>query len=371
MGTPNQPKKSKRPPQSLPGEPESLPGLKGDSGTYEPKRRLTIGSSPERLKQEEFETEAALQAINSRRSRVNTNLEKFLWDTARQVEKLLNDEPVAVKRFQEQIEIFRHKLDAYYVWLSSQRDIAHKNRDLRDRHCFKPAKEGYIWDNIEGIWRKPDRKDIPNVTNWLPPDSYRFRAHGFSQEKRLRAKGFRRPDDKERLLCHYVLLAVIHDIMLRDPGYNRIYFDMSKEDIGLGIGMWAHDTLWDYVHRPPQNEEPQTKSLIIAAVDTVQKDLQEWCIEAAKKHTHKRHASTAKTKKAETKVGAAQRAQEWPKDVITLNVAVRDYVVSRPTLQRKIQAGDIKSHRKKEAAENSPHLIRKIDIEKFYNKRLK
>jgi len=58
-----------------------------------------------------------------------------------------------------------------------------------------------------------------------------------------------------------------------------------------------------------------------------------------------------------------------PNDLITLLVAVKEYRVSRATLKRAIKVGNLKSYRKRSAPKNSPHMISRKDIERYYNKR--
>jgi hypothetical protein len=65
----------------------------------------------------------------------------------------------------------------------------------------------------------------------------------------------------------------------------------------------------------------------------------------------------------------AKSESEKPADTITLLVAVKEYGVSRSTLKRRIGKGEIKSYRKQNASKNSPHLIRRTEIEQYYNKR--
>lgn len=99
--------------------------------------------------------------------------------------------------------------------------------------------------------------------------------------------------------------------------------------------------------------------------------IQEWCIDAAKKPAAKRAGRKTKTKKAKTKAGTTRPPQKPPRDLITLDVAITDYEVSRSTLQRKIHEGSLTSHRDKHLPQNSRHLIRRADIEPYYRRRLK
>ena len=63
------------------------------------------------------------------------------------------------------------------------------------------------------------------------------------------------------------------------------------------------------------------------------------------------------------------RLEEIPEDLITLEVAVADYLVSRSTLKRHIKAKTIKSYRPKKSPNNAKHIIRRTDIEHFYQRK--
>ena len=248
---------------------------------------------------------AFLRARARRINRVDPAFEEFLLETARQIEEWLNDKPTYLKQFQDQIKTFGKKLDAYYAWVSSQWDAANKNRSFSDYNRGCSPKKGYIWDDNNGCWRQRDRKEIPHVTNWFPPNYYRLRTEGFSQQKSLYDTGFRLPDSRERLMCHYVLLAVVHDKMLKDPCYTRIYFDMGEEDVWFSVGSWANNTLWDYVYKPLQDEAPQLKCLVATAVSVVQKDLR------TKTPTDVSSSAKKSPQKSAAKLTAIRKFIEW------------------------------------------------------------
>ncbi len=58
-----------------------------------------------------------------------------------------------------------------------------------------------------------------------------------------------------------------------------------------------------------------------------------------------------------------------PTDLITLAVAAKMFSVSRPTLQRQIDNGAIKSYRPDRAKANSPHKVSAKEIAALYPKR--
>jgi len=64
-----------------------------------------------------------------------------------------------------------------------------------------------------------------------------------------------------------------------------------------------------------------------------------------------------------------ETVESEPDDLITLDIAFQEYCVSRPTLQRKITNGEIKSHRPPEAPQNAPHLVKRSDISGRYRPR--
>ena len=64
-------------------------------------------------------------------------------------------------------------------------------------------------------------------------------------------------------------------------------------------------------------------------------------------------------------------AEKKPDDLITLVVAMSNYVVSRPTLERHIQKGSIKSYRPKGSPTNAPHEISEKEVASRWPKRQK
>jgi len=104
-------------------------------------------------------------------------------------------------------------------------------------------------------------------------------------------------------------------------------------------------------------------------------DMLNWCIDAQKiinKATQPKTDATIKNKKTLNAFvtpppASSDSEKTTPDDLITLLVALTDYEVSRPTIKRKIKDGDIHSYRKPEAPCNSPHLVSRAEIEKYYN----
>ncbi len=69
-----------------------------------------------------------------------------------------------------------------------------------------------------------------------------------------------------------------------------------------------------------------------------------------------------KTAAEKPQVGAG----EIPDDTITLAIAVKDYMVSRSTLKRKIENGDLKTYRPANAPKNGGHRVSRKEIETFF-----
>lgn len=68
-------------------------------------------------------------------------------------------------------------------------------------------------------------------------------------------------------------------------------------------------------------------------------------------------------------ISELERSAGPPGDLITLEIAVADYLVSRSTLKRRIEAKTIKSYRPKNSPKNAKHLIRRTDIERYYQRK--
>lgn len=67
---------------------------------------------------------------------------------------------------------------------------------------------------------------------------------------------------------------------------------------------------------------------------------------------------------------ASDEADSFPDDIITLNVAVQKFIVSRSTLKRRIKTGAIKSYRPKNAPPNSPQFVSYSEVANIYPKKL-
>ena len=71
-----------------------------------------------------------------------------------------------------------------------------------------------------------------------------------------------------------------------------------------------------------------------------------------------------------TQVGTEELNGEKPNDLITLDIVVQKYIVSRTTIKRNIKKGEFMSYRPKNAANNSPHFVSEKDVAARYRPRI-
>jgi hypothetical protein len=162
---------------------------------------------------------------------------QFLLQVARDIETLLTEEPIARSRFKEQCQTFKKKDKAYWDRLSAQHNAAQADPQLLDYNDGNPPKEGYVWD---GFWREPDPDDLPNMRNWFYPFSTQHWPDPFSGEKQWTNKGERLPNDQERLMYYYVLLAIVHDNAMADRHIKRLYFNPYHKSGGFDFQDWGN-----------------------------------------------------------------------------------------------------------------------------------
>lgn len=70
-------------------------------------------------------------------------------------------------------------------------------------------------------------------------------------------------------------------------------------------------------------------------------------------------------------ISELERSAGPPRDLITLEIAVADYLVSRSTLKRRIKAKTIKSYRPKNSPKNAKHIVSRAEIEQYCQRKLR
>jgi len=185
--------------------------------------------------------------MDEQRSNIQYEHEEFLREIAKKIRDTLVNEPVGRGRFEEQVESCKKKYEDYYDWLTSQHEAAKADPQLLDSHQGNSLKEKYVWEGAGGYWREPDRNDTPDVTTWFFPHWTLHWPDRFGRETSLPFKGERLPNDQERLMCYYVLLAIVHDNALAGPLTKPIHFRPYNPSGPYGFQEWANINLWNWM----------------------------------------------------------------------------------------------------------------------------
>jgi hypothetical protein len=185
--------------------------------------------------------------MDEQRSNIQYEHEEFLRKIAKKIRDRLVNEPVGRGRFEEQVESCKKKYEDYYDWLTSQHEAAKADPQLLDSHQGNSLKEKYVWEGAACYWREPDRNDTPDVTTWFFPHWTLHWPDRFGRETSLPFKGERLPNDQERLICYYVLLAIVHDNALAGPLTKPIYFRPYNQSGPYGFQEWANINLWRWL----------------------------------------------------------------------------------------------------------------------------
>jgi hypothetical protein len=187
---------------------------------------------------------------------------KYLLDFSGKVEMMLVSKPSLKRLLKRQCKLCEKKYDEYYHWLEAQHEVAKKNPCLLDENAGNPPKRGYILQN--GWWRKPDRKDLPDITSWFYPYTNT-------------PKTSRRPNVEEQLMCSCVLIAIVHDNVLQNSQQEPIYFTPKEVNL-TSFQNWTHSIL-GWMNElmkmyAPENRERVAKEIQImldAALVSIQK----------------------------------------------------------------------------------------------------
>ena len=218
--------------------------------------------------------------MDERQFNIQQEHEEFLREVARNIRDTLVNEPVGRRRFEEQVEVFEKMYNVYYNWLDSQHKAAQADTRLCEYNAGKAPIEGYVWEGAGGYWREPDRGDTPDVTTWFFPYWTLHWPDRFGCEKAQSFKGERLPNDQERLMCYYVLLAIVHDNALASPLTQSIYFRPYDRNGWDGFQGWANTNLWKwmsvltlYGENRRQAMGKQIRDMLKSALASVQGDL--------------------------------------------------------------------------------------------------
>lgn len=194
---------------------------------------------------------------------------EFLIEKATEVEKLAADNK-SKECFYQHIKTLWQKVGEWESEIALLRKNAEAERDLLEYNDGEPPKAGYVWYN--NFWGPPTKSYNP--LRWFPPCSWSY--YDDLMRKQARAYAYRMPNDDEKLMCHYVLLSVIHDKALRDPLIDRLYFNKSCIDFDGWKDNWGK-ALWKYLNILPfwkgLTSEGEVKASICVALDRVKADL--------------------------------------------------------------------------------------------------
>jgi hypothetical protein len=196
----------------------------------------------------------------------------FLFGKATDVDRLITYDENK-KRFHSYTKEFCGKVAAYEAELESYKKAAQADPRLLDYNHNSPPKEGYKWHG--NFWAPPTK--ACNPLDWFPPHSYLLWPDWDSEQARMTKRPSRLPNDHEKLMCHYVLLGIIHDGALSGPLYERVYFAQSYETVwtfrdswGRALWTWLSD-LSVYKHRKKEGEK--IRALVDKALERVKADL--------------------------------------------------------------------------------------------------
>jgi len=198
----------------------------------------------------------------------------FLFEIAAKVDNLIADDR-SKRGFRSHIQNFRAKVASYKSELESYKKAAEADPKLLDLNYGKPPKEGYEWHS--NFWAPPT--DTCNPLDWFPPNSYLLWPDSHSRQLKATNYNARLPNNNERLMCYYVLLATVHDKVLTDPQYERIWFDPNYKGDRFFLDAWANG-LWQYrsnlsVYRQTEREiyAKRIRAMVQHALDRVNDDL--------------------------------------------------------------------------------------------------
>lgn len=159
---------------------------------------------------------------------------------------------------------------------------------------------------------------------------------------------------EEQLWRSYVWMIIVHDSLLK----SNVPIDNSKvkplRDLYGIIQSIITDT--GEIHPVLKRENQSGIFYIEAAFEAVKADLNS-------------NPPVQETPPNQDDKDKKEQKNILPLDSIKLCVVIKEFNVSRATLERQINAGNIQSYRPVAAAKNSPHLISKTDVARLYPKR--